>query len=408
MRCIALFALLFLGADDPAKPEQAIAYFGNVREVQVVQADRQNYFVIDEQLWAHSRADLGDLRLYAGDSPVQYALSEQRAGVSSDEVEARILNLGSIAGHTEFDLDTSGLTEYDRIHLRIDAQNFVATASVSGGDAPGKAATVELTPSTIYDFTKEQLGSNFVLKLPPSSFRFLHVKLSAGLRPADVKGATIYNLHEQKATWTKAGACDAPQQKARVTAIVCHVPEKAPLNRFVINVAPEKVNFRRTVSVEDAKGVQIASGDISRVRVNRAGVQVTSEYLSVNAARSSGEMTLKIDNGDNPPLAITGAEPLAFEQRIYFDPQGNRSLRLYYGDDKLSAPDYDYARFFHLDSAAVPAQLSPGSHNAQYSGRPDERPWSDRHPVVLWAAMLAVVAVLAALALRGLRNEKAR
>src|SRR5208283_5813885 len=130
--------------------------------------DRQNFFIIDEEIWNHSRPDLGDLRLYDGDSPVQYSLSEQRAGTSSEEVKAKILNLGSVSGHTEFDLDTQGLAEYDRIRLRLDAHDFVATASVWGGSAPGKAMEVELTPSTLYDFTKEQLGSNSQLKLRTS------------------------------------------------------------------------------------------------------------------------------------------------------------------------------------------------------------------------------------------------
>ena len=48
--------------------------------------DYQNYFIVDEEIWAHSRPDLGDLRLYAGESPVPYAISEQDAGVSSEEV----------------------------------------------------------------------------------------------------------------------------------------------------------------------------------------------------------------------------------------------------------------------------------------------------------------------------------
>jgi len=277
MRLIAALSLLFVLADGPTRPEPAIPYFTNVRDVYVSQADHQNYFVVDEELWSHSRPDLGDLRLYDGDSPVQYFLSEQRAGISSEEVEAKILNLGSVAGHTEFDLDVAGLAEYDRIRLRIDAHDFVVTASVSGGTAPGRAAEVELTPSTLYDFTKEQLGSNFLLKLPPSSFRYLHIKLSPGIRPQEVKGAIIYNLHEQRASWAKAGSCNTPQQKPHVTTIVCNVAEKAPLSRFAFHVAPEQVNFRRAVGVEDAKGVQIAAGEISRVRVNRAGTLVTAK-----------------------------------------------------------------------------------------------------------------------------------
>ncbi len=398
---------LFVLTDGAARPEPAIPYFTNVREVQVAQPDRQNFVVVDEELWTHSRPDLGDVRLYDGESPVQYALSEQSAGISSDEVEAKILNLGTFAGHSEFDIDTQGLAEYDRIRLRLDAHDFVATAAVSGGSAPGKAVDVELTPSTLYDFTKEQLGSNFLLKLPPSSFRFLHIKLSAGIHAEEVKAATIYNLHEQQASWTKVGACDAPQQMAHLTVVACHVPERVPLSRILLQVAPSQVNFRRTVNLQDAKGLQVASGEISRVRVNRAGTLVTAEDLAIKTFGNSGQITVNIDNGDNPPLAITSADPLTLERRIYFDAQGKSVLRLYYGDEKLEAPVYDYARFFHLEASPAQAQLSPGAHNPQYAGRPDDRPWSERHMSVLWAAMLAVVVALAFLALRAMRSVKA-
>src|SRR5277367_507988 len=133
MKLAALSFVLFLVAGVAGPPEPGIPYFSNVRDVHIAQPERQNYFIVDEELWTHSRPDLGDLRLYDGESPVQYALSEQRGGVSSEEVAAKILNLGSVSGHTEFDLDTGGLAEYDRIRLRLDAHDFVAAASVSGG-----------------------------------------------------------------------------------------------------------------------------------------------------------------------------------------------------------------------------------------------------------------------------------
>jgi hypothetical protein len=405
MKLAGALLLILVAAAAPGPPEPSISYFTNVRDVHIAQPDRQNFFLVDEELWTHSRPDLGDLRLYDGETPVQYAFSEQRAGVSSEEVEAKILNLGSVSGHTEFDLDVGGIAEYDRIRLRLDVHDFVATASVSGGDAPGKAS-VELTPSTLYDFTKEQLGSNSLVKLPTSSFRYLHIRLAPGIRPDQVKGATIYNLREQQAAWTKVGSCAPPQAKKRLTVIACDIPEKVPVNRVLLHVAPAQVNFRRTVSVEDAKGLQVASGDISRVRVNRGGTLVIAEELAINVGTSSGRITLTIDNGENPPLSIVGAEPLSLERRIYFDPQGKTALRLYYGDEKLSAPAYDYARFFHLDASPAEAQLAAGAHNAQYAGRPDDRPWSEQHTAILWGAMLLAVLVLAVLALRGLRPQK--
>jgi hypothetical protein len=396
---------LLLAFTVPAPPEPAMAYFSNMREIYVGQPDRQSFFIVDEEIWNHSRSDLGDLRLYDADSPVQYSLSEQRAGISSEEVEAKLLNLGNVSGHTEFDLDAEGLAAYDRIRLRLDAKDFVVTASVAGSNALGQEPSTGLTPSTLYDFTSEQLGSSSVLKLPPSSFRYLHIRLSKGILPQQVKGAAIYKLREQQASWTKVGSCMQPQQKQRTTVIVCEMPPRIPLNRILFQVAPGPVNFRRAVTLENSTGLQEGRGEISRVRVNRAGTLVTAEELAISVAGSSGQITLSVDNEDNPPLAILGVQPLSLERRVYFDPQGKALLRLYYGDEKLSAPVYDYARFFHLEPSPAEVRLGTGAHNPEYTGRPDDRPWSDRHTGILWAVMILVVVALALLAIRGMHSE---
>jgi hypothetical protein len=403
MKCASIAFLLLCSFASP--PEPAIPYFTNIRDVQISQPDRQNYLVADEEIWAHARPDLADLRLYDGQAQVQYALSEQYGGLSTEQQEAKIINLGSIAGHTEFDIDTGAITEYDRVKVRLDAKDFVATASVAGANALGQGPTTELGSSTLYDFTREALGSNTTLKLPPSSFRYLHVKLSSGIRPQQVKGATVSNVYEKQAGWTNVGSCAPPEQKPRSTVITCDLPDKVPLNRILFQVNSTQVNFRRAVNIADAKSLQVGTGDISRVRIDRAGMLVTSEDLAVNViAKPIGRLTITIDNGDNPPLHLTTVQPLSVERRIYFDPQGKTSLKLYYGDQKLSAPVYDYARFFHLDESAAPASLGPGAHNDTYTGRPDERPWSERHPAVLWAAMLLALAALTAVAIRGLKQ----
>jgi len=85
----------------PATLEPAISYFSNVRDIHVSQPSRQNYFVVDEEIWSHGRPDLGDLRIYDGDAQVQYALTEQRGGTSSHEEVAKILNLGNVGGRTD-------------------------------------------------------------------------------------------------------------------------------------------------------------------------------------------------------------------------------------------------------------------------------------------------------------------
>jgi hypothetical protein len=67
------------------------------------------------------------------------------------------------------------------------------------------------------------------------------------------------------------------------------------------------------------------------------------------------------------------------------------------------APSYDYARLFQMDSGAGRANLLEEVLNSQYQKLPDPRPWSERHPAAMWAAMVAAILVLGAVALRSLR-----
>jgi hypothetical protein len=181
------------------------------------------------------------------------------------------------------------------------------------------------------------------------------------------------------------------------------------VDRVRFQVDPKQVNFRRPVVLSDAGNYHYgAASEITRVRMNRAGTTVISEDMDTPIGeRSSGQLKITVDNGDNLPLAISGVQLLSAERRVYFDPQGRSLLRLYYGDGKLGSPVYDYARFFKADPTAIQAELGPGAHNQAYSARPDDRPWSERHKAVLWMAMLLAVMVLAALAIRGLRAEGA-
>jgi hypothetical protein len=385
-------------------PVPAISYFTNLREIRISQPGTQNYFVVDEEIWSHARPDLGDLRIYDGEAQVQYALSVQRGGTSSREETVRILNLGRVGGRTEFDLDMGQVSEYDRVRLNLDAKDFVATAALSGSNTLGDRSATQLPPSTLHDFTREALGSNSVLKLPASSFRFLHVRLSPGISPDQVKSAAIYNVQETKAAWTSVGSCSPPSQTQRTTTITCESPLNVPVDRIRFQVDPKQVNFRRAVTLADSAGRYEGSGEITRVRLNRAGTTVVSEDLDLQAAGlNSRRLVITVDNGDNPPLAIIALQLLSVERRVYFDPPGKSSLKLYYGDSRLEPPVYDYARFFKADPAAAQSELGPGAHNEAYSGRPDDRPWSERHNAVLWLAMILAVAVLTALAIRGLR-----
>ena len=414
---LAALALIFLAADPGA------SYFSRARDISIASPDKTNYVIVDQEILQYARPDLSDLRIFDGYTQVPYALSEQPGGIQTAEHEAKILNLGMVAGHAEFDLDLESVTQYNYIRLTLDAKDFLVTARAAGKDVLAAGDhDVDLGSSTLYDFSRESLGGNSTLKLPTASFRYIHVSLTAGISPKQVQAAAVYSLEEKKAYWTDVGSCGQPKQvqpkekekqaSKLVTAIDCEIPANVRVDRLVFQIAPGQINFRRSVEVTESKqGPQesttfdVASGDISRVQIKRGGSVVNNERLFLPMRRPHAEkFTVTVSNGDDPPLAIERVQPQAVEQRVFFEPKGKTSLRLYYGDEKLSAPIYDYAKFFKDDTSDFEAQLGQASANAAFTGRPDDRPWSERHKSVLWLAMILAVVGLGALALRGMKE----
>jgi hypothetical protein len=90
------------------------------------------------------------------------------------------------------------------------------------------------------------------------------------------------------------------------------------------------------------------------------------------------------------------------QRNLCFDATAGSAYTLYYGDPAIAAPQYDYARLFtpQSRSGAATSRLGPESANPRFQPRPDSRPFTERHPALLWIALGAVVLLLGAVALR--------
>jgi hypothetical protein len=398
----------------------AIPYFKYQRPVQT-QPGGQRFVAVDEQTWKNARRDLGDLRLYNGQQEVPYALVVERGSRENDSKEVSVLQQSLVDGKTQFLIDMTGVAEYDHIDLKLATKDFVAHARVQGQeDLHGKDWAL-LGESILYDLSKENLGGNSVLRLPLSTYKYLRVTIDGPVKPADVLGASSEFRQEQKAVWRNVGGAptmaempmsaarnDSSRRNGKATVLTFVVPENVPVNRVALDIDPAQPNFRRSVQVTDDKDDYIGSGEIDRVHMVRSGQKIDSDDYDVSIS-AVGHKTIKviIDNGDDPPLKIKSARLQQLEHRLYFDAPASGALTLYYGDEKLDPPVYDYAKLFLLAKDAAPAQLGAEQANAAYTGRPDERPWTERHPAVLWIAIVAAVLVLGAIALRSMKSAVA-
>ena len=94
------------------------------------------------------------------------------------------------------------------------------------------------------------------------------------------------------------------------------------------------------------------------------------------------------------------------ERNLCFDAAAGAAYSLYYGDPALAAPQYDYARLFAQQPGAAAARLGGENANPGFRPRPDERPFTERHPALLWIALGAVVLVLGGVALKSVKLTK--
>lgn len=378
----------------------SISYFKYFRDVKSVgDAAQQQYFVVDETLWQHARPDLSDLRLYAGQNEVAYALNIERGSLSSEQKDVGVVQPGTIGGKTQFFLDMSGLASYDRIQLQLKTRNFVAKVQVDGQDELHGTRWATLLHTVIYDLSNDNLGDNTTLRLPVTSYKYLRITADGAVKPGDIAGASAAIREEEKQAWQSVGGNPKPEQQGRDSVFTFSIPANVPLDRLEFFIDSTQPNFRRAVELQNEKKMSLRSGEISRVHMVRHGQKIDSEQTTLDLDGMTPE-TLKviIHNGDDPPLKITGVRLQQYQRRIYFTSAS--APRVYYGDEKLSAPEYDYAKLFQKDARAVQAELGSEQTNTAYTGRPDERPWSERHPALLWIAVIAAVLVLGTMALK--------
>jgi hypothetical protein len=398
---LGLLALVLFGAP-------SISYFKYQRPVETSGAG-QRYFVVDDPIWSHARADLADLRLYAGQAETPYVLATEVGGLEQDRQSLRVLQQSSVGGKTQFLIDMSGIAEYDHVSLKVQTKDFVAHVRMEGQDDLHGRRWAGLGDSIIYNLYSDNLGSNTTLRLPRATYRYLRVTIDGPVKPRDVISAASEVRQQQEPLWRDVSVAPKQQQDGKDTVLTFDVPAHVPVERVVFAIDPAQPNFYREVVMEDDTGRVIGSGEINRVHMVRAGRKIDSEQQQASLY-GSGQKTIKVvvHNGDDRALKITGARLQQHERRIYFNNAGSSGLTLYYGDEKLESPLYDYARLFQQEKTAGAAPLGAETENTAYTGRPDERAWTERHPAVLWTAIVAAVLVLGALALRSMKTATAQ
>ncbi len=108
-------------------------------------------------------------------------------------------------------------------------------------------------------------------------------------------------------------------------------------------------------------------------------------------------LELRIVDGDNPPLTLR--QPIAVYRRdvgLVFDCDPAQTYTLCFGNPKAGTVHFDLAQAVRgLEEEALPRLVA--GEVVPLAGEGPEQPWTERHPVLIWAALLVAVAAIVVL-----------
>ncbi|HLK53184.1 MAG TPA: DUF3999 family protein, partial [Candidatus Angelobacter sp.] len=259
----------------------SISYFKFQRPVQVT-GSGQHYFIVDEAIWKNAQPDLGDLRLYNGQTEHPYALVVERGSLEHEHTSVRVLQQSTVAGKTQFIIDMSGVVEYDHVDVKLAARDFVAHAKVEGQDDLHGPHWAVLVEPILYDLSKEGLGGNSMLRLPVSTYKYLRVTIDGPVKPADIQGATAEFRAEQQARWRNVADRPKISSQDHDTVLTFDVPKNVSVERVSFVIDPNQPNFRRAVEIRNDRDAWLGSGEISKVHMMRNGNKIDADDFTVD------------------------------------------------------------------------------------------------------------------------------
>jgi len=105
-------------------------------------------------------------------------------------------------------------------------------------------------------------------------------------------------------------------------------------------------------------------------------------------------MRIEIFNGNDAPLSNLGLALRGVRPSLVFYEEPGRSYRLLYGNERATSPVYDIAQTLGSDLSSTSRPALALGQELYTSNFQDPRPFTERHPSLLWIALgIAVIAL---------------
>lgn len=360
------------------------------------------------EVFAHCNAGCSDLRIVDGQGQeIPYELKTDRASSHSERHEAHIAeNSFAAAKYTQIVGDLGADAPfYDRVRIETPLSDFIVWAEVALSDDAKTWRIVE-PRAPIARFRSRSVDGTQAISFQGLNSRYVRVRIFQGEEQFNVTGLTVLReeshaaaLVEVPITFQLANSDDATETAWSSSLASRNVPVSR------VQFATETPEFYRAVRIGSSEDGKIwsyrGSGVIYRYKQGAA----IRESLAVDFQEWRGNRLLRVDviNGNDQPLRSAKLSLFAVPRAIVFRPQPNVNYRLVYGNERAGAAQYDLSHLLQTGPAKpvyVSFSLGPEEATTNYH---DPRPFSERHPSVLWIALSIAIVLIGLTALKTLR-----
>jgi hypothetical protein len=386
------------------------------REISSERAGALNYITVGPDILAHSATSLSDLRILdESGAEAPYVLRTSIGVAKTESWPATIRENSFVPGkYTQLVLD---LGVYPRFHnsvrLETPETDFILWAGVDASD-DARAWRIVKQRAPISRFRKEGLEGNQTLRYSENNARYLRVQIREGDKQFPVTGASVFPsslsqkniIPEQWIALQAPRGADLTSSREETTWTLDLGNTNVPISD--VEFTTDQQEFYRAVRISiSADGKEWSpsgGGEIYRY----TGDSHREELLRVPVYGYGGIRYWRVEilNGSDAPLSNVTLGASMVPRLILFRPAPGNSYRLAYGNEKAQSPSYDLQRTLHISATeeAFADQLGPEQENAAYQ---DPRPFSERHPAVLWGSLALAVVLLGFTALRTMRTPPA-
>ena len=373
---------------------------------------------LDREVYEGAREDLGDLRIL-DDAGAVVPFVLDRGLFARDPVHRRpaIRNRGWRGdGALSAVVDFGGRARKSRLRLELSGDNFRRRVAVEGSE-DGETWVTLVDEAWVFAVPGADAARYETVALPENDFPYLRVTVQPGESERgrfDLAGAELpaaappAREQDLEPRWTSAEEKDSRETWLNLDLGARHQPFRA------VEISVEDERFFREVRVEARRQPATPSSPVPWVEIGRGALYRLEhggrrrEGLQVDVSGRERVLRLCVRNGDDRALRIREVSVRVPVERLAFEARPGRSYRLVYGSSSLRSPSFDLGRTIDdpvaWTDAAVEVNLGPARRAPAVP--PPLPPWTERHPALLWLALVAVVLVLGGLTFHALRSPR--